>query len=239
MSRLRTERRSHLVRAGVYLALGVLLVSSLVFATPASVVFGSGSESDFTYTAVEVTAESGALAFDGEPPDDGLRGVDCLSDYSRLCGLEVRQLDGDVTVEKVNPVERRAAPYVAFFDQYYRRVHERNGSTITYGLQPVSAGTVLDDIARPVAETNRPSSIRRLVSEGTAAVPHRLRDPTQAVRSGESYYVFNYQRGETPRDQHGTGVAALGRIAMLLVGLWSLRRGWVQYDRWRASRRDA
>jgi hypothetical protein len=229
-----SSSRSHRIRAVIYLALGFIHLFALVFANPASALFGADADAAFTYEAVGVTAENGTLSFDPALPDDGLEGVDCLGTYSRLCGLEVRQLDGNVTVRKVNPVERRATPYVEFFDQYYRRVHDQHGSTTTYGLHPVPAQVVLEDIARPVSETNQSTSISRVLSRGTATVPHRLQHPTQVVLSGDSYYVFNLQRAETPRDGPGQSIVPLATGGLLLAGLWSLRRGWVQYDQWQA-----
>ncbi|QLC34898.1 hypothetical protein EFA46_011600 (plasmid) [Halarchaeum sp. CBA1220] len=224
---------SHRLRAGALLALGFVLVFGPALAGPIGTL--PGPDDAYTYEAVEVTAENETLVFHGPLPDDGVRGVDCLRVYSRLCGLEVDQLDGNVTVRQVNPVERRASPYVEFFDQYYRRIHVENGRTVTYGLRPVSPRTVLDDVSRPVGETGHPDDLRRVISRGTATIDHRIASPTRVVRSDGSYYVFNLQRAETPHDR-GPSLAPLGTVVAMLAGLWSLRRGWVHYDRWRASR---
>lgn len=145
------ETALHRERAIVYVTIGVLLVLSPAAGGP----IGDTLEPrpSYTYEAVEVTVQNGTLAFDGPPPDDGIEDVDCFGEYSRLCGLEVEQLDGNVTVERVNPIERESARYAEFFDQYYRRVQHRNASHITYGLEPVSARIVLDTISVPIDQT--------------------------------------------------------------------------------------
>ena len=221
------------LRAGVYLAVGCCLLLSPAAAGPVGDAFAP--ESTYTYEAVEVTAENDTLAFDGPPPDDGVRGIDCLASYSRLCGLERAQLDGNVTAERVNPIERRAAPFVEFDDQYYRRVHEESGDTVVYGLRPVPARTVLAAVAVPVDETTNASARRDIVAGGTATVDRELDAPGQVVSVNESYYVFNFQRAETPRGDGPRAMITLGATVGFLFGLWSLRRGWLAYDDWRGG----
>lgn len=224
-----------LLVAVVYLALGTALVLAPAAAGPV----GDYVEPDdaYTYEAVEVIPYERSLAFDGPPPDDGIRGVDCLVDYTRLCGLEVKQLDRNVTVRKVNPIEREAAPYVEFSDRYYRRVSDRNATHVTYGLRPVSTRAMLDTLAVPVERTEHPGSVRRLIRAETATIDHELARPEQVVAVNGSYYVFSLQSAETPRDGRSEGLVLFGAGVGFLAGLWSLRRGWLRYDRWRASGR--
>jgi len=226
------ETALHRERAILYLAIGGLLVLSPAVVGPVGDTLEPNPS--YTYEAVEVTVQNGTLAFDGPPPDDGIEGVDCLGVYSRLCGLEVEQLDGNVTVEKVNPVERETARYVEFFDQYYRRVHHRSASHITYGLEPVSARTVLETISVPINQTEDPAAVRTTVRRDSGTIDHELSAPEQVVGVEGSYYVFNLQRAETPRDTSNRvdGILLLGAGLGFLLGVWSLRRGWVQYDRW-------
>jgi hypothetical protein len=225
----------HRARALLYLSVGALLV--LAPAAVGPVDEAVGPQPSYTYQAVEVTPRDGALVFDGPPPDGGLDSVACEPDYSRLCGLEVGVLEGDVTVRKVNPLRRQAAPYAELDGTYYRRTHDRVDGRVRFGLQPVPAGTVLEDVAVPAGETAHPSVVRRVVSEGTATVGHEL-DTGQVVQLDGSYYAFNVQQVETPRESPGRDLSVrLGATVAFLAGLWSLRRGWVQYDRWRGRRR--
>lgn len=226
----------HRARALLYLSVGVALV--LAPAAVGPVDEAVTPDASYTYEAVEVTPRDGTLVFDGPPPDDGLARVGCVVDYSRLCGLEVRMLEGDVTVRKVNPVRRQAAPYAEFDDTYYRRTHARVDGRLRFGLRPVAAEAVLGDVAVPASETARPSAVRRVVSDGTAAVGHEL-DAGQVVEVDGAYYAFNRQRAETPREPPGRDLSVqVGAAAAFFVGLWSLRRGWVQYDR-KCGRRRA
>lgn len=222
----------HRERAILYLGIGVLLVLSPAVIDPVSDTLEPGPS--YTYEAIEVTAQNGEFAFAGPPPDDGIEGVDCISIYSRLCGLEVEQLDGNVTVEEINPVERQSARYVEFFDQYYRRVHHRNDSHITYSLEPVLARTVLETISVSIDQTADPAATRTIISRNPRTIDHELSTPEQVVAVDGSYYVFNLQRAETPRDTSGQvdGILLLGSGLGFILGIWSLRRGWIQYDRW-------
>lgn len=219
--------------AVLYLAIGVLLVLSPVVIGS----FGTAHEPrpSYTYEAVEVTVQNGSLAFDGPPPEDGIEGIDCVTDYSRLCGLEVDQLDGNVTVEKVNPITGETAQYVEFFDQYYRRVHHRNASHITYGLEQVSAQTVLESISVPIDQTEDPVAVGTIIGQTTGSIDHKLSTPEQVVAVEGSYYLFNFQRAETPRDTSGRTAAIPFLLSGLgvILGVWSLRKGWIRYDRWR------
>lgn len=74
------ETPLHRERAIVYVTIGVLLVLSPAAVGP----IGDTLEPrpSYTYEAVEVTVQNGALAFDGPPPDDGIEGVDCFDEYS-------------------------------------------------------------------------------------------------------------------------------------------------------------
>jgi hypothetical protein len=150
----------------------------------------------------------------------------------------VRQLDRNVTVRRVSPIERRAAPYVEFFDRYYRRVSDGNATHVTYGLRPVSARAMLDTLAVPVERTEHPSATRRLVRAENATIDHELARPERVVVANGSYYVFSLQSTETPRDGRSEGLVLFGAGVGFLAGLWSLRRGWLRYDRWRASGRE-
>ncbi|MFB6068460.1 MAG: hypothetical protein ABEJ90_00860 [Halobacterium sp.] len=223
----------HRARAVAYLLAGLLLVQSPVLAPAAA--DAVAPEDEYTYRAVEVTAENGTLAYDGPPPDDGLRGLACEGAYSRLCGVEVRLLNGTLTVRKVNPVERSRPRYVEFFDRYYERAHERVGDEIRFSLRRVSAAAVLDGIAVDARHAADGEAKRRIAASGTGTVDHELAAPNRPVVVDGDAYVFLEQRVSVADGGGLRNVVPVAVAAGTLLGLWLLRRGWLHYDRWRAD----
>lgn len=108
---------------------------------------------------------------------------------------------------------------------------------MTYGLRPVPARTVLERVSVPVERTDDPSAARRIVERGNATVDRELAAPGRVVAVDGSYYVFDLDRAVTPRGGNAEVFVTLGAIVGLALGLWSLRRGWVHYDRWRGDGR--
>lgn len=226
-----TDPRSHAARAVIYLIIGVVLLSP-AFTGPFSDLLGQGDQ--YTYEAVEVTTERGWLDFKGPMPNEPVRGIDCLRDYSRLCGLEVAQLDGNVSVREIHTVWPQEAPYVQIGGEYYLRTQKYNQSenTIEFGLRPVSMQTVLEGISIPVDYTKNPTNVWQVLSRGNATIDHQLSTPRPIIRHEDSYYVYVLTEKDTIVDWKTRRNERVGTMVNFVLGLWLLRRGWVHYDHW-------
>jgi hypothetical protein len=134
----------------------------------------------------------------------------------------------------MNPVRRVEEGYTRVNGRFYERTRQRVDGGIRFGLRPVTARAVLDAVAVAVDLTDDETAVRTVVTEGTATLDGELTAPNRVVTVDGDHYVFELQRAETPRTPRADGPVVVAAGVGFLLGLWSLRRGWLHYDAWRA-----
>ena len=235
----------HWLRAVLYLALGVSLALTPAFAGAVSQPI-QPTESH-TYEAVEVVPDGRSIGIDRGPdgnvsngPIPDLQGIDCTYYRSRLCTIERALLRNGTVRAAYAPFEAhgRSGPsrYVRLSRALYERGYDRMDDGTDIGLEPVSAVAVLENVSVGVEHREDPVGVRRIVERGNATLDHELAEPREIVAVNGSYYVFYRSGYESPPAGSGQPRAALVGAVGFLAGLWSLRRGWVHYDRARGRR---
>lgn len=238
----------HLLKALVYLSLGVGLVLSPAFFGAVHGAFNPGDT--YGYEAVEITPDGRSLQFESasarsesasprtvEGLDSrGIEGIDCVDWPTRLCEMERVLLLGNGTVHSESDPRQRTPRYVWLDRELYERVNDRSGNGTVMRLEPVSGAAVLKDVSVPVERSADPTAARRIVDEGNATFDRPLEEPGRIVEVNGSYYAFSLSARKTTRDSVGRWPAALVIAAAFVTGLWALRRGWVHYDWIRGER---
>lgn len=186
------------VRHQALLALGVLLLTTPIWAPPLDV---TGPE--YEYSAALVTVEENRVDVPRDPPRPrSVPNIDCFpaTSPSRLCGFESR-LVGSPPVEAPypgvshiagNPTLDAPERYVAFPDdgRVFERTTAWNASAGTYvlNLRRANATRVLEEASRPVGQYSAP--VRRAVKTGSSRANEPLADPILVTSSGRYYAVY-------------------------------------------------
>lgn len=182
------------------LRVALLCIAAIFLTTPVWAPALDVTGNEYEYYAAPVTAEDNRIQVEGYNP--GLRdfeGIDCFKEFreSRQCAFEAELLDGAATagvgptVEDTNPHTLSVGEQYVAFDatgRVYERTWEQNESSGAYelGLQRANASRVLEEIAGPVGEHDRP--IRRAVRAGPTWADEHLEEP-QLVTAGEQTYI--------------------------------------------------
>lgn len=206
-----TDRQYRLLRLG----LAVLLVTSPVL------IYVSGyGQPTYRYESVEIEADGNAFDYDDDRVRffQGFEGVDCYLEIerSRLCVLERRLLDGNLTVDDQRVDYPTVDELYTYHDgQFYERHDTIRNGTLVLDLRPVSAGAVLSTVSYDLEDLDRP--LQRAVEGDTGAVHRDLDAHGRIVWHEGSYYALY----ETESSQaKGYPASFVGAIA----GLWLLSR---------------
>lgn len=221
-----------------------VLVVSLALTTNGWWLFANEGDTRYTYERSELVPEGDDIAYEPavQPTESGyhnhLEGVGCESVFGqartdsdltgRTCAFEQALADGGpVTVDGATdgrPGTGIHVGYVELEDGYYHRTSEANGSTVTLGLDPLSAEQVLANVSSPDLSDLEAERIPRSRVALRAAVSgepvESRRDPTE-VAVGQVYSLDGryYAAFATDSESVGSPIPDPLRLVGTFVGV--------------------
>lgn len=184
------------LRAALFVVAAVFLTTPVW--APALDITGS----EYQYHSAPVTAADNRIQVEGYNPGlNDFEGIDCFNevDESRRCAFETRLLDG--SNQSVGPTVENTSrfglstreQYVAVdaSGQVFERtwVYNESAEEHELGLQRANASRVLEAIAEPVGDHDRP--IRRTVETGSTWADEPLSGPQLVTSDGATYIVYD------------------------------------------------
>lgn len=210
----------------------ILVVHPLVGGLPSAL----GLTGTIQYTAVEVQPDGSRLSFAGPSQAEytaeaALGGesplqIDCYPNgVSERCVMESQLTDGNLTVS----TEPRGWRGFSYHGHFYRQVSTRDNETVTLGLQPVTARTVLANLSVPPTDWSQP--IRTAVETGNVSVAHEPTLTGVVLSRNGSYYVV------VPTSENSSDMPPHGLHATLstILGVLLIQRGKRHYTHWRTA----